>query len=80
MAGRDILWENSLIANEMKIVPEKSQEKKPRRSTEHPSAWELGGLSIVQLGLHALDDNMNEVDFQFYDDWLQACLVVHIVH
>lgn len=33
-----------------KVVLEKPQPKKPRRSTEKPSAWELGGLSIWQLG------------------------------
>jgi len=32
-----------------KIVLEKPHEKQPRRSTEKPSAWELGGLSVVQL-------------------------------
>ena len=33
-----------------KIQLEKSQPKQPRRSTEHPSPWELGGLSVKELG------------------------------
>jgi len=33
-----------------KMVVEKAREKQPRRSTESPSAWELGGLTSVQLG------------------------------
>jgi membrane protein len=33
-----------------KVVMEKPREIKPRRSTEKPSAWELGGLSTIQLG------------------------------
>jgi membrane protein len=33
-----------------KVVMEKPREIKPRRSTESPSAWELGGLSAWQLG------------------------------
>ncbi|MGZ4787281.1 MAG: YihY/virulence factor BrkB family protein [Terriglobales bacterium] len=32
-----------------KMVLEKGHEKQPRRSTEKPSAWELGGLSVAQL-------------------------------
>lgn len=33
-----------------KMTLEKGREKQPRRSTEKPSAWELGGLSAAQLG------------------------------
>jgi len=33
-----------------KVVTEMPKEKQPRRSTETPSAWELGGLSWMQLG------------------------------
>src|SRR5512147_379904 len=33
-----------------KVVTEIPREKQPRRSTEHPSAWELGGLTWPQLG------------------------------
>jgi len=33
-----------------KVVTEIPREKQPRRSTEKPSAWELGGLSWLQLG------------------------------
>ena len=33
-----------------KMVLEKGHEKQPRRSTEKPSAWELGGLSVAELG------------------------------
>jgi membrane protein len=33
-----------------KVVLEKSHPKQPRRSTDKPSAWELGGLTIGQLG------------------------------
>ncbi len=33
-----------------KMVIEKAREKQPRRSTESPSAWELGGLTAKQLG------------------------------
>jgi membrane protein len=33
-----------------KVVTEMPREKQPRRSTETPSAWELGGLSWLQLG------------------------------
>lgn len=33
-----------------KVVMEKPQPKKPRRSVATPSAWELGGLTWVQLG------------------------------
>ena len=33
-----------------KMVVEKAKPKQPRRSTEKPSAWELGGLSVAQLG------------------------------
>lgn len=33
-----------------KVVTEIPHEKQPRRSTEKPSAWELGGLSWLQLG------------------------------
>lgn len=33
-----------------KVVTEIPKEKQPRRSTESPSAWELGGLSWWQLG------------------------------
>jgi membrane protein len=32
-----------------KVVLEKEKEKQPRRSTEKPSAWELGGLTWLQL-------------------------------
>jgi len=32
-----------------KMVLEKSKPKQPRRSTEKPSAWELGGLSVAKL-------------------------------
>jgi membrane protein len=32
-----------------KVVLEKPKEKQPRRSTEKPSAWELGGLTWLQL-------------------------------
>ena len=32
-----------------KVVLEKSKEKQPRRSTEKPSAWDLGGLTIAQF-------------------------------
>lgn len=33
-----------------KVVMEKPQPKRPRRSVQTPSAWELGGLSWAQLG------------------------------
>ena len=33
-----------------KVVTEIARPKQPRRSTNHPSIWELGGLSPVQLG------------------------------
>ena len=33
-----------------KMRLEKATPKVPRTQTEHPSAWELGGLSIAQLG------------------------------
>ncbi len=33
-----------------KVVTEIPREKQPRRSTEKPSAWELGGLSWLELG------------------------------
>jgi membrane protein len=33
-----------------KVVTEMPREKQPRRSTENPSAWELGGLSWLELG------------------------------
>jgi membrane protein len=32
-----------------KVVTEMPKEKQPRRSTKHPSAWELGGLTVSQL-------------------------------
>ena len=32
-----------------KLVMEKSRPKQPRRSTDSPSAWELGGLTPIQL-------------------------------
>lgn len=34
----------------VKVITEKSKPKQPRRSTETPSIWELGGLTVVQLG------------------------------
>lgn len=33
-----------------KMVLEKGREKQPRRSTEKPSVWELGGLSFKEFG------------------------------
>lgn len=33
-----------------KVVLEKAKPKQPRRSTEHPTPWELGGLSVRELG------------------------------
>lgn len=33
-----------------KLVMEKPQPKQPRRSTERPSVWQLGGLTPLQLG------------------------------
>jgi hypothetical protein len=34
----------------VKVVTEKPKPKQPRTSTEKPSVWELGRLSVVQLG------------------------------
>ena len=34
----------------VKVITEKPKPKQPRRSTVTPSIWELGGLSVVQLG------------------------------
>src|SRR4051812_6714006 len=49
------LYWSALMA---KVVTEMPHEKQPRRSTESPSAWELGGLTWPQL-LNRLWTNMD---------------------
>lgn len=47
-----------------KVVQEKPHPKKPRTSTEKPSVWELGGLSLGQLGSRlwtAMDANHDDI-------------------
>ncbi len=48
-----------------KLVTEKAKPKHPRLSTERPSIWELGGLSVVQLGKRIWTDLDSEHDDTF---------------
>jgi membrane protein len=48
----------------VKVITEKPKPKQPRTSTEKPSVWELGGLSVVQLGKRvwtALDSDHDDI-------------------
>lgn len=48
-----------------KMVLEKSKEKQPRRSTDSPSAWELGGLTWLQLTKRVWKSTDSEHDDTF---------------
>jgi membrane protein len=48
-----------------KMTLEKGHEKQPRRSTESPSAWQLGGLSVGQLGKRVWTSMDSEHDDTF---------------
>jgi membrane protein len=49
----------------VKMVTEPPHPKQPRRSTEHPSIWELGGLTPLKLGKRVWTDMDTEHDDTF---------------